>query len=81
MIEIYQVSGMPPYSVHYGLVALDPATRHVVFDVEGSTSLSCIGKRQMRDYTLMGNHLNYQVLASATGDGTVAISEWTRATE
>ncbi|GAN55710.1 lipocalin-like domain-containing protein [Tanticharoenia sakaeratensis] len=81
MIEIYQVDGTPHYSVHYGRVMLDPAAHHVVFDVERSADSSWVGKRQVRDYKLMGDHLSYQVPASATGDKTIAISEWTRAAE
>lgn len=63
-------------SVHYGHVSLDHASHHIIFDVELSVFPNWEGKRQTRDYTLKGDHLVYQVPASATGDGTIAISEW-----
>jgi len=65
-------------SVHYGHVSLDPARHKIVFDVERSVYPNWEGKRQVRDYTLEGGHLSYQVPASSTGDGTIAISEWQR---
>lgn len=68
-------------SVHYGTVALDPASNHIVFDVERSVFPNWEGRRQVRDYTLDGNKLSYQVPASATGDATIAISEWKRLSE
>lgn len=65
-------------SVHYGQVMLDPVHHKIVFDVERAVYPNWEGKRQVRDYTLTGDHLSYQVPASATGDGTIAISEWQR---
>lgn len=68
-------------SVHYGTVTLDPASHHIVFDVKRSVFPNWEGQRQLRDYTLNGTLLSYQVPASATGDRTIAISEWKRLPE
>ncbi|WP_342627311.1 lipocalin-like domain-containing protein [Nguyenibacter vanlangensis] len=65
-------------SVHYGHVMLDTVHHHIIFDVEHAVFPNWEGKRQVRDYMLEGDRLSYQVPASSTGDGTVAISEWRR---
>lgn len=63
-------------SAHTGRVRLDPASGTIVFDVAQSLFPNWEGKRQVREYELKGAVLTYRVPASATGNGTVAISQW-----
>lgn len=65
-------------SAHFGKVRLEPATGTVVFEIAQSAFPNWEGKAQVRQYELRGDVLSYQVPASATGNGTIAISEWRR---
>lgn len=63
-------------SAHTGRVRLEPASGTIVFEIEQSLFPNWEGQRQVRQYELKGDVLTYQVPASATGNGTVAISQW-----
>ena len=65
-------------SAHFGHLAVDPERRLLTFEILGSVFPNWEGARQVRQYRLSQDHLSYQVPASATGDGTIAISEWRR---
>ena len=65
-------------SAHIGRVTVDPATHTLTFEIASSLFPNWEGAKQVRHYTLAGDRLSYQVPASATGDGTIAISEWRR---
>ena len=65
-------------SAHSGRVRLDPAHGTIVFEIAQSLFPNWEGSTQVRQYRLQGNKLSYQVPASATGNGTIAISEWRR---
>jgi hypothetical protein len=65
-------------SAHAGKVRLEPATGTVVFEIAQSLFPNWEGTTQVRKYVLRGDVLSYQVPASATGNGTIAISEWRR---
>lgn len=68
-------------SAHVGRVRLEPATGTIVFEIAQSLFPNWEGTTQVRRYELRGDVLSYQVPASATGNGTIAISQWRRASK
>jgi hypothetical protein len=68
-------------STHVGKVAIDPARRQLIFDVEAASFPNWEGKRQVRDFTFKEGLLSYAVPASASGSGITAYSVWRRATD
>ena len=65
-------------STHLGTVTVDEATGTLRFRIEQSLYRNWEGTEQERRYRLEGDELTYQVPASASGDGSVAISTWRR---
>jgi hypothetical protein len=65
-------------SAHSGRVRLDPAHGTIIFEIAQALYPNWEGSTQVRQYRLSGDKLSYQVPASATGNGTIAISEWRR---
>lgn len=63
-------------SAHIGRVRLEPVSGTIVFEIAQSLFPNWEGTRQVRKYELKGDVLTYQVPASATGNGTTAISQW-----
>ncbi|MGH8081908.1 MAG: lipocalin-like domain-containing protein [Lysobacter sp.] len=63
-------------SAHMGTVRLEPGSKTIVFEITRSLFPNWEGAKQMRQYELRDGVLSYQVPASATGNGTVAVSEW-----
>ena len=66
-------------STHAGRVRLDPAQGLIIFQIELASFPNWEGTEQRRVYTMSGDTLTYQVPASASGSGTVAVSQWERA--
>jgi hypothetical protein len=65
-------------STHAGHVRLDPAKGLIIFQIELASFPNWEGTEQRRAYTFSGDTLSYQVPASASGNGTVAVSRWKR---
>lgn len=75
--EEYKVAVMRS-SAHMGQVTLDSSKGNIIFEVDYALFPNWEGKTQIRQYKLFGDRLSYQVPATATGNGTIAISEWRR---
>jgi hypothetical protein len=65
-------------STHFGKVRIDERGKQLLFDVEAASFPNWEGKRQVRDFTYRNGILGYSVPASASGNGTVALSVWRR---
>jgi hypothetical protein len=65
-------------SAHIGRVAVDSANGILIFSIELASFPNWDATEQRREYTLSGDELSYRVPASASGNGTVAISVWRR---
>lgn len=65
-------------SAHMGRVRLEPGSGTIVFEIAQSSFPNWEGARQVRKYELEGDVLTYQVPASASGNGSIAISQWRR---
>ncbi len=65
-------------SAHFGHVTVDPGRGVLVFEIARSVYPNWEGVKQVRQYQLNQDRLSYQVPPSATGDGTIAISQWRR---
>jgi hypothetical protein len=65
-------------SAHFGTVAVDSAHHTLRFTIEHASFPNWEGKEQLREYRLDGDELSYQVPATASGNGSVAISVWRR---
>lgn len=65
-------------STHTGRCYIDPRDDTLVFEIELAAYPNWEGTVQRRSYTLSGDHLAYRIPASASGNGTVPISEWRR---
>jgi Lipocalin-like domain len=65
-------------SAHFGTIALDAPASMLTFRIEHSAFPNWEGTEQRRRYQLRGDELEYQVPASASGDGSIAISVWRR---
>jgi hypothetical protein len=68
-------------STHFGRVSVDVAQRKLTFAVEAASYPNWEGQQQIRDYTYENGLLTYQVLASASGNGTIAYSIWRKVSE
>lgn len=66
-------------STHTGRVEVDPDHHKLIFKIETSSFPNWEGTQQVRDYTFKDGTLTYSVPASASGNGTIAYSVWTRA--
>jgi hypothetical protein len=65
-------------SAHTGRCRLDAAAHELVFEIELSQFPNWEGTVQRRSFTLTGDTLRYRIPASASGNGTVPVSEWRR---
>jgi hypothetical protein len=65
-------------SAHFGVIAVDSAHHTLRFRIERASFPNWEGTEQVREYRLDGDELTYQVPASASGNGTIAISVWRR---
>jgi len=65
-------------SAHFGTCTVDEANHILRFRIERSAYKNWEGTEQERHYELKGDTLSYQVPASASGNGSVAISVWRR---
>jgi hypothetical protein len=63
-------------STHFGTLVVDSATLR--FRIERASFPNWEGTEQRREYRLRGDTLSYRVPASASGNGSVAISVWRR---
>jgi hypothetical protein len=61
-------------STHFGSVAIDNATGHLVFQIEGSSFPNWEGTQQKRRFELRGKELSYRV--PPRPDGGIPISVW-----
>lgn len=68
-------------STHFGFVKIDHDKRQLVFSLNAASFPNWEGKTQIRDYVYDDGLLSYAVPASASGDGTIAYSNWRRAPE
>ena len=66
-------------STHTGRASIDAAHHKLVFKIESSSYPNWEGSEQTREYTFKDGTLTYSVPASASGNGTIAYSVWTRA--
>ena len=64
-------------STHTGRITVDPAAHNLKFEIENAAYLNWEHTTQVREYTLTGDELFYQVPATA-GAGTAAASLWRR---
>ncbi len=65
-------------SAHFGRCFIDPISGDLVFRIELAQYPNWEGTEQRRSYTLSGDTLKYRIPASASGNGTIPISEWRR---
>ena len=65
-------------STHAGRLRLDPAQGLIIFQIELASFPNWEGTEQRRVYTMAGYTLTYKVPAAASGNGTVAVSQWKR---
>jgi Lipocalin-like domain len=63
-------------STHFGTLTLDPATHQLTVHIEHSAFPNWEGTTQVRQYTLEGEVLSYQVPVRA--DGNIPLSVWRR---
>jgi Lipocalin-like domain len=75
--EEYQAAALG-MSSHIGHVTLDPDHGLITFRIELASFPNWDATEQKREVQLTGDELSYRVPASATGNGTVAISVWRR---
>ena len=66
-------------SAHFGTISIDVAAATLTFHIERSAFPNWEATEQRRHYELHGDELTYQVPASASTDGSIAISVWKRA--
>jgi hypothetical protein len=65
-------------SSHFGRCFIDSASGRLIFRIEHASFPNWDGTEQKREYQLAGDELTYRVPASATGNGTIAVSSWRR---
>lgn len=65
-------------STHFGEVRIDPAKHVLVFRIAASSYPNWEGTEQVREYRYEHETLTYSVPASASGNGSIAYSIWTR---
>jgi hypothetical protein len=65
-------------SAHFGTLDVDVAAAAITFHIAWSAFPNWEGTAQRRQYVLHDGELTYQVPASASGNGTIAISVWRR---
>jgi len=65
-------------SSHYGRCFIDAERNVLVFRIEHASFPNWDGTEQARQFELKGDELSYRVPASASGNGTTAISYWKR---
>lgn len=65
-------------STHFGTCSIDEAAGTLRFRIERSAFKNWEGTEQLRKYELHGDELSYQVPASASGNGSIAVSLWRR---
>lgn len=65
-------------SSHYGRCFIDTERNLLVFRIEHASFPNWDGSEQARQFELKGDELRYRVPASASGNGTSAISLWKR---
>jgi hypothetical protein len=65
-------------STHTGLVHVDAASHHLIFEIDAASFPNWEGATQIRDYVFENDTLTYSVPASASGNGTIAYSVWKR---
>ena len=65
-------------SSHFGRCFIDSASGRLIFRIEHASFPNWDGTEQKREYQLTGDELTYRVPASATGNGTIAVSSWRR---
>lgn len=63
-------------SSHYGRCFIDTDRNVLVFRIEHASFPNWDGTEQARQFELKGDELSYRVPASASGNGTTAISSW-----
>jgi Lipocalin-like domain len=63
---------------HYGNVEMDPSQHTLTFHIVQASFPNWNGAVQVRQYTLSGDVLSYQIPASATGSGKISVSVWQR---
>ncbi|MFZ6744035.1 lipocalin-like domain-containing protein [Undibacterium sp. JH2W] len=63
-------------SSHYGRCFIDTERNVMVFRIEHASFPNWDGSEQARQFELKANELTYRVPASASGNGTTAISSW-----
>ncbi|MFZ6875423.1 lipocalin-like domain-containing protein [Undibacterium sp. Di27W] len=63
-------------SSHYGRCFIDAERNVLVFRIEHASFPNWDGSEQARQFELKANELTYRVPASASGNGTTAISSW-----
>jgi Lipocalin-like domain len=65
-------------STHFGRIVVDQTERNLTFMIEASSYPNWEGTEQVREFSFANDTLTYAVPASASGNGTIAYSVWSR---